>query len=334
MGYEEQILRLRNMNRETAQTREYLDWRYQQLPDNPPPRVAWLVSGAGEAVGMAAAIFRIFWIKDALESVAVIGDISLDACLRGQGLGQKLLKGLSEDLINRPLSCRAFVIPTEAARRSLNSLGWRSAGKLIPYVCLLNPSIRLARVLRSKSFGGMLGVLARSILRMSAKSQVKNGFWIDITDGFDSAFDELWARLPKAGLIMSDRRFANLTWRYHNHPNHSFRVARLICKGELKGYVIFEAKLADREYIIQDIVVENEADLVCMLALFISYCIDHGDVDSIRLLLSDCHPYSHKLWRLGFFARDVQAIFQALDSPLLDMSTTVLWCLTGGDKDI
>lgn len=333
-GHEERVLHLRNVNRKIAQTREYLNWRYRQLPGNPPARIAWLESERGEAVGMAAAIFRAFWVNDKLESVAVVGDISLDARLRGRGLGQQLLMGLSHDLVKHTSNHRALVIPTEAARRSLDTLGWRSAGKLIPYVCLLNPSIRLARILRSKFIGSVLGVLAQSTLAILSKLQVRNGFSIHITDDFDSMFDRLWTCLPKAGLIMSDRSFKTLAWRYRDHPNSFFRVARFIYRGELRGYVIFKADLAERECTIQDVVVANESDLPCMLALFLGYCIEQGSVDFIRLVLSECHPYIRKIWRLGFVPRELQGVFQVFD-PLLPGSGIIEpWWLTGGDKDI
>src|ERR1041385_5662786 len=93
-GHEEQVLRVRNANRSTEQTRGYMDWRYRQLPNMPPPCVAWLVSASGEAVGMAAAIFRAFWVNGVASHLAVVGDISLDERLRGKGFGQQLLAGL------------------------------------------------------------------------------------------------------------------------------------------------------------------------------------------------------------------------------------------------
>lgn len=283
---------------------------------------------------MAAAIFRAFWVNGRLESVAVIGDISLDARLRGRGLGQQLLMGLSRDFVSRTSNHRALVIPTEAARRSLDALGWRSAGRLIPYVCLLNPSMRLARILRNKIVVDVLSVLTRSSLSMVAKLQARNGFSIHIADDFDSTFDGLWACLPKAGLIMSDRSFKTLAWRYRDHPNLCFHVARFVYRGELRGYVIFKSELMERECTIHDIVVADEGDLPCMLSLFLGYCIEHGGVDCIRLVLSEYHPYVRKVWRLGFVPRELQGIFQVLDPPFPDSSIMEPWCLTGGDKDI
>src|SRR5258705_13565456 len=75
-GNEEQVLRLRNANRSTVQTREYLDWRYRQLPDMPPPCIAWLMSAGGEAVGMAAAIFWGLWGGGGVGDVAVVRGMS------------------------------------------------------------------------------------------------------------------------------------------------------------------------------------------------------------------------------------------------------------------
>src|SRR5690242_4981945 len=57
-GFEDEILRLRNANRERAETLEYLFWRYQFTADAPEPRIFWLLSPDRERVGMAAVIFR------------------------------------------------------------------------------------------------------------------------------------------------------------------------------------------------------------------------------------------------------------------------------------
>lgn len=333
-GHEDQILRLRNANRGTVQSREYLDWRYHSLPGLPAPRIAWLLSGSGEAVGMAAAIFRSFWIDGVVSNVAVVGDISLDQRLRGQGLGQTLLAGLTRELEQGAAGGRALVIPNDAARRSLDGLGWRRAGQLVPHVCPVDPAMSLTRRGRNAALAAALGAPLRGALSLAARIHARKGVAIRLTDNFDESFDHLWARLPKSGLILSDRASATLTWRYHDHPTRRFKVARFMRDAELRGYVVFEIAQPESEWSIQDIVVAEPRDLACMLALLILHSLDGGGVSAIRLSLSDDHPYSRRLWRLGFVPRAPQGAFQVLEATPPGTRFKGSWCLTQGDKDI
>ena len=46
-GFEQQILRLRNSNRDNPETLEYLRWRYESAPQDPPPCIFWLAGRTG-----------------------------------------------------------------------------------------------------------------------------------------------------------------------------------------------------------------------------------------------------------------------------------------------
>lgn len=334
VGNEERVLLLRNSNRCTPQTREYLDWRYCQLPDMPAPCIAWLISAAGEAVGMAAAIFRPYWMNGTLSHIAVLGDISLAEGLRGRGVGQQLLAGLSRHLRLGSSGGWAFVIPTEAARRSLHSIGWRTAGELLPYVCPINPGLRLKKIMAGNNLVAGLCRPIHSMLLLALRRQLSKGDVIEVVDEFGERFDNLWARVPKTGRIIGDRGRASLVWRYRAHPNRRFRVAQLIRGGELRGFVVFETEETEPEWIIQDIVVVDQSDLPRMLALFLLHCLECGDLAAVRLTLSDQHPYARQLWRLGFIARASRGVFQVLELPHRPSGIEGLWCLTAGDKDI
>lgn len=334
-GYEEQVLRLRNVNRSVAQTGEFLDWRYRILPGLPPPRVAWLLDPAGCPVGMAAAIFRSFCIDGVSSAVGVLGDISLDKRLRGAGFGQRLLAGLSRDLEHMAGGGgRGFVIPTEAARRSLKALGWCDAGQLIPHVCLVDPSVQLTRRLGSGRFAAVLAWPVRAVLSLAARLQQRRGGEIELADDFDEQFDALWSSLPKTGLILGDRSRATLCWRYRDHPSRRFRIARFLRAGVLRGYVIFEMAEGDSELSIQDMVVAERGDLPCMLALFVSWCLGQHRLGTARVSLSEGHPHAASLWRLGFVPRAPQGRFQVLDGSSQGARFAGRWCLTAGDKDI
>src|SRR5438445_1861291 len=81
-GFEGEIQRLRNANRPLARTATYLNWRYAGSAGAPDPKIFWISDGTERFLGMAALIFRPFWVNGELQHVAVLGDISLDAGLR------------------------------------------------------------------------------------------------------------------------------------------------------------------------------------------------------------------------------------------------------------
>src|SRR2546430_5984453 len=97
-GYEQQILGLRNANRDEPETLEYLAWRYRRSADSPEPQVFWLLSPDRQRVGMASVVFRPYWSNNTRVQTAVVGDISLDTRWRGRGLGQVLLRFMTEYL--------------------------------------------------------------------------------------------------------------------------------------------------------------------------------------------------------------------------------------------
>lgn len=333
-GHEEEILHVRNANRGVAQRRDYLDWRYRTLPGLPQPRVAWLRDADGQALGMAAAIYRRFWIDGAACAVGVLGDISLDARLRGQGLGQRLLAGLSRELGQGARGLCGFVIPTEAARRSLAALGWRDAGRLIPHVCPVDPAVRLGRRPGSAHFAALLAVPFRAALSLAARLQRRGDCSLELGEDFDARFDALWAAVPKAGRILSDRSRAALCWRYGDHPSRRFRIARFLRAGELKGYVVFETADDGSDLSIQDAVIAEPAALPDMLALFVAWCLGQPRLGTVRMSLSEGHPHAAGLWRLGFVPRKAQGRFQVLESSPARSPGRNVWCLTAGDKDI
>jgi GNAT superfamily N-acetyltransferase len=148
-GFEDEMLRLRNTNRDSPETLAYLHWRYERAPGAPEPVLFWLLSPARERIGMAAAIFHPYWIDGQRVQVAVIGDISVDGAWRGRGFGQQLLRFMTAYLDEHFPHHPALVLPTDSARRAFARIGWTTAGALAPLVYLLDPSRYLQPVLRS-----------------------------------------------------------------------------------------------------------------------------------------------------------------------------------------
>lgn len=333
-GLESEVLRLRNANRALARTARYLDWRYSGSNGAPGPRVYWIGDDAGRRCGMAALIFRPFWMGNEPRHAAVLGDISLDSDLRGHGLGRSLLEFVSEDLDRHHPDCLAFVIPNGEAQRSLTTTGWTTGGKLIPYVLVLNAEDRLRRVLRSARLARGIARPAGMLVAGVARLHRRQGYTLDLADRLDDSLDAVWQRFDRKQLVLSDRSIATLNWRYASHPGAAFRFAILRRRGQPAGYLVYEVAEGSRECSIYDLILTESGDLGCMLGLFATHLADAGGVDAIRLLLNDEHPYSRQLWRLGFVARAPSGVFQLYGRNAQSRLAGCRWFLTYGDKDI
>jgi GNAT superfamily N-acetyltransferase len=333
-GFQSEILRLRNANRSLARTARYLDWRYAGSNGAPEPKVYWMNDGAGRCSGMAAVIFRAFWIDNEPQHAAILGDISLDAELRGRGLGRSLLRFVAEDLDRHHPDCLAFVIPNGEAQRSLTSAGWASGGKLIPYVFMLNPEDKLRRVLRSARLARQIARPAAMLMTGVARLHRRQGYSLDLSGGLDDSLDAIWRRFDRKRLVLSDRSVATLNWRYASHPQAAFKFATLHRRGQPAGYLVYEFAEGGGECSVYDLLLPEPGDLGCMLALFASYLADQGGVDALRLLLNDEHPYRKQLWKLGFVARAPSGVFQLYGRNAQARLEGSRWFLTQGDKDI
>jgi GNAT superfamily N-acetyltransferase len=333
-GFQGQILQLRNTNRPAAQTRAYLDWRYAGSSGAPDPKVFWINEGSGRRVGMAALIFRPFWINGELQHVAVLGDISLDAAVRGKGLGRALLKFVTEHLDSDHVDCLAFVIPNEVARQALTSVAWTTAGSLVPYAFALNPEEKLLRFLKSSQLANAAARLVSTLMKGIIRRHRKAGYALSIVDEPDDSFDAFWKRYPKANAILSDRGTDTLRWRYRDHPDHGFKFAKLIHDDQFAGYLVYKLSETIRACTIYDLILSERSDLGCLLALFVGRCADQGGIDTIRLLLGGEHPYRKQLWKLGFIPRKDAGVFQLHGVKAQARLMESKWFLTYGDKDI
>ena len=333
-GFEDEVLRVRNTNRSIAQTHKYLEWRYAKSIDLPEPLVFWIRATSGEAVGMASMIFRRYWMNNNPIYLGVIGDISLNADLRGKGLGKQLLEYIKQYLVINMPDMAAFVIPNEAARRSLMSAGWEFGGKFVPYVLPFRPAEKLLLAFGNGYLANHVAELIKSLISLLARLHIRKGYTMQLVDKLDDSFGALWNAISKDNLILSDRGCEALTWRYVKHPNDKFGIAKLHKKGELVGYLIFTSSELDRTFYIYDLIVKDRKDLLRMLALFVIQLIQYSGFNAIRLVLNDKHPYCGNLWKLGFIRRKDQGTFYIYWPNGFAHTLTSTWALTFGDKDV
>jgi hypothetical protein len=333
-GFEDEILRIRNANRSIAQTRNYLDWRYAKSADAPDPVVFWIKSASGDTVGMASMIFRPYLLNGRPLHLGAIGDIALDSSLRGKGLGKGLMLYIREYLDRNMPDQAAFVIPNEAAQRSLVAADWETGGKLFPYALVRDPGEKLERMLKSSFLARLAGLPVKTLFSLAAKLQVKRGYEIKFVDGPDDSFETLWDTIPKDDMVISDRGAGALTWRYFVHPHKKFAIAKFMKEGDLAGYLIYECSPADGSCQIYDMIVRDRSDLLCMLALFLLRPDELGNPGIVRMSLNNGHPFSANLWKLGFIRREEQATFYIHRPAGFPHQGPLNWFMTLGDKDI
>jgi hypothetical protein len=328
-GCEGEILRLRNANRDNPETPAYVSWRYACAPGCPAPAVYWLRAASGERIGMAAVIFRPYLLDGKRVPVGVIGDISLEARWRGQGLGHTLLKFMTDDLERRFRDLAALVIPTESARRALEGCGWHTAGRLIPFVCALDPANFLAARLHSAALARALAAPVRTAGRMwVARAQPAQA-----TLHLNATLGELPGALPaqtlERGIATRELSADTLQWRYTHHPRSRFTFATLQQAGEVRALLVYEE--VDGTCVIYDLLAARQQELEGLLAAFVGHILARNELLALRIVLDQDHPARSGLRRLGFLARPDEAAFQVHSATA--SAAGLRWRLSQGDKD-
>jgi hypothetical protein len=279
---------------------------------------------------MAAVIARPYWFDGKAASVGVLGDISLDASRRGKGLGRLLLASMTAHCDKEHPERMQFVIPTEAAQRTLESVGWRVGGKLIQHVMLLDPREKLDERFGNAALSRAVGRIYKVLLRTMLWLKTSRQFSLQVGMQFDESFERFWREFPKRGVCLADRSVATLRWRYAGHPHHEFKVASLVGRDGLAGYLVYERHGA--ECSIYDVLAQSRPHLNRMLALFVRQTLAEG-LASIRVTLNDRHPYRPVFRWMGFATRE-SVLFLLHGASQPQPNGPLTWVLTQGDKDI
>jgi len=330
-GYEQEILRLRNANRENPETLEYLDWRYQRSSDSPEPRVFWLLTSERRRIGMASVVFRPYWVNKVRVHTAVVGDISLQTGWRGRGLGQVLLRFMTDYLDQHFPQQSAFVIPTEAARRALTNVGWVTSGALVPHVYVLDVTRYVRALVRSEWLATYIARRVRALARIVTRLRAPRDGSLHLKNTLDQSLLEFARTLSPPGGAVRDLGPEALKWRYAQHPHTRFTFATFTGLDETRGLLVFEDSTLEQTWSIYDLAAKTPADLRAMLTLFVQHALSVPDLVTLRATLSERHPCTTHLRRLGFIARRPDAVFQVHSRS--GMSERLTWCVTLGDKD-
>src|SRR5256886_11171204 len=128
-----------------------------------------------------------------------VGDISLDTRWRGRGLGQVLLRFMTEYLDVHFPRQPAFVIPTEAARRALTKVGWVTSGTLVPHVYVLDPTRYVRALVRSGWLATRISRRMRAVERIVTRLRATRVGSLHLKDTLGESLPPFPRRLPPAG---------------------------------------------------------------------------------------------------------------------------------------
>lgn len=331
-GYEQEILDVRNRNRISQQTRAHLDWRYEGEQKEIPSMTFWLRDAQGKAVGMASLIFRPYIVDGVKKYFAVLGDISVDKELRGAGLSTKLFRFINDYIEENKISC-GFVLPNQVAQKGLSSSGWQTVGKIIPLVCVVNPSGKLRKVLKLRMLSLIVSKLLRAMLDWKLSRKIDPAISMSSSSDFDSEFDLFWQKQPKAKMVFRDRCAASLQWRYKKQPGANYLIHKFYRGNKFIGYIVTSFSSHDGLCLVSDfLVAEVESSQPCM-ALFLKEALGNPKIATVRVVLNENNKYVALLEGVGFFKRNPATVFQVYRPQDALISDANAWFTMAGDKD-
>jgi GNAT superfamily N-acetyltransferase len=328
-GHEEEIISIRNRNRSDSATKRYLDWRYIGKKSDKSPVIFFVKSTSGKNVGMASIIYREYCIRGKKTAVPILGDISIDAELRGKGIAKMLFLAINNylDKENIPF---AFVMPNIPARKSLCKENWRIGQEMVRYVFFLNPKAIFKEKMNSVLVG-KTGDWASIFIRFFLSILHDKKLIMRAPSSFRKSNDEYWQRWREITEITKNRTLEYLNWRYLEHPYDAFHIYEFFKLEEFIGYIV--AKFSDDgSIIIYEIVTGNQDDFDRMIKYFLFKCSYMKKVHSVRITLNRENPYRKALKKAFFVERPTPNVFQTygLNHQLSELS----WLITSGDKDV
>jgi len=333
IGYEQDVLRIRNANRDIPKTLEESAWRYQSLVGAPEPKVFWVHDAAGRAVGMASVIYRLYWVDSKPEYFGILGDISLTSELRGRGLGKELILFVNRYLDTSVPARLGFIIPNLAAEKTVASVGWKAEGRHILYVMPVSLWAKIRKMTGLPPAKAKHSFFA-DILKRFLSSYVPNGYSLQSIDKLDKEFDRFWELYPKSGLALEDRSAASLKWRYLDYPERNFTIMALRYQDEFAGYAVVKFSDDQRTCEIYDLLIAKPHRVECLIAALVIQCMQLAFIIEVRIILSDKHPYRAHLGRLGFLRRASLGAYQLYGSCGMTINRDLAWMITAGDKDM
>jgi len=320
----------RNSQREAQRDLAYFEWRYAGRPNGRAAHVTMGFDETGTAVAAASLIPHEFSVAGVVCLAGMVGDVSVAASMRGRGVAAALLAELLGAALARGLAA-CFVLPNQELTGSLTRAGFQTVGEIRRAIRLLSVQQRL------RTRFGMLGGLAGSLLDVALNaSDALSGdathgkYTVAMPQDFDSSYDSLWDRLPKANTGLALRNRSYLQWRFRNKPGAPYRIFELRRGAELAGYVIHHTE--ERVALVDDFLAEDAAAAQALGKAFAAAARGAAWGDAIQVRYVE-QPDLPSPWRGGRYVMraDVQRVMWAT-APGLPAPRH--WFVTPADKDV
>jgi GNAT superfamily N-acetyltransferase len=330
----EDLIQFRNHNREIERDRAYFDWRYLERPCVARPIIVWCSRGE-EPVGALTVFPHDYYVMDCEYAVGVLGDISVRAHARGQGIAGAMFKFLHQANEMRALY-GGLVLPNVQAAGALAKSGWREVTRVERFVKPLDVTVRFGGWLGGRGARLLAAPVNQALRCLSQEVFSRSGGHQRgaLVDDIDERFTDLWRRSDKSGKVIGVRDARYLQWRYQRHPLNRYRVFALTEGELLVGYAAY--RVADGISYVDDIFYDvqrcrPERLLVALLGHFRELRMATVWVNVNNSAW--CFP-----WRgFGFLRRsDYQAVMVSSGATANAWSgvPAKVWHMTAGDKDV
>lgn len=251
----EELVEFRQRTYETGfpESRDYLEWKYEQNPYIQGP-IYYIARAGGRIVGMRG-MYGTCWEHDRARQATVLpcaDDWAVDPEHRNRGVASAIMREATEDLARRGYP---YVINTSGGRITIIAslaAGWRSATALEPVVRRSrNEGMRHVARTRLRGMRGAWRFIRsnsanvrssedpfRRVDQMeAARGRLPGSMIVAGSTPRIEAMAELIARLPYDGRIRHVRGTRYLTWRYKN-PIRTHRFFYHERDGQLDGYLV------------------------------------------------------------------------------------------------
>jgi hypothetical protein len=289
---------------------------------------------------MAGVVFRPYWFDGERRYVAVLGDVSLDAVLRGRGIGRQLMGYVTDHLRTKhaetdggggePACC--FVIPNEALSACLLSCGWEASKSFVWYVWVIDPTYKLDRFLGGRTTPAPARELLRRMSALRLLARRSRELALARVPQVGDAFDRLWERVAKSNMVLRERSAASLRWRYETHPEQAYEFWTVEERAKMVGYLICSYDGHGTCWV-NDLLALRTEHLGSMMRAFLREQSRNRKTRVVRMKLNPNHPYDRELLHCGFIRRSYRDAYQVcwLDRSAREAGTR--WFLSAGDKD-
>jgi hypothetical protein len=209
-------------------------WHFENNPYGPGR--CWLLLDGGRPIGTAFLGARHLQIGSKVERIGVACDLAVNREHRFLLPALMLQKAVTSSGIRL-----VYGLPNHNGSATARRVGYRDAGEVHRYVRVLSVS----RYLQQRSgtrYGRLAGAVAdvaySALMRYT--DRLHDDYVVEMADGFDERFDELWnGRRPDYPIAMvRDRQY--LSWRFGKCPLRDYTTLTLLSRdrSRLAGYAI------------------------------------------------------------------------------------------------